>query len=262
MGPFGISPVPLLAVLLVGSLAWAIARARRGEDLRPRFSMSSLRRAVTWKPRTVRGWIPVWGFYLVFFGVLTGTIVFDPIRYGSVYGPGPEVDEVTAGGHWYDEAAGDIVPRPAAPEYVFRVSPGDAFSVILSVRNVWPIPITVLGLVQSPGQATPETLQGNDAAWNGLGLLRDPAVVSALPQDVVPFHPVNLLPGQEVTLVLAYVAGECADPTAGLPVELPYSYNPGISLVYDVFGWRAVGRTYPPFDQAIPVREGCMRAGS
>jgi len=174
----------------------------------------------------------------------------DKVVAGSVVAPGPDVSAVTADGVVADETT-DWWDERGVERYVYRVAPGEAFSYVVSVRNTSPLPITILGL---PSAA--EGPVGSDYHWNGLGLLRDPAIVSAAPEDVVPFQAVNLDSGEEVVLVVAAAGGSCADPTADVVTK--EGTGRGLEIVYDVLGWRIDGFITPLAHVSVPVIPGCV----
>jgi hypothetical protein len=106
-------------------------------------------------------------------------------------------------------------------------------------------------------------------AYTGLGLPRDPSAVGAAGADVLPFHPVTLDPGEGVPVVVAAVAGRCADPngeirptsetiTSGNTTTTRYYYGPGITVVYEFLGWRIEDEAQPPLEVVVPTREGCQ----
>ena len=189
----------------------------------------------------------------------------DMVVTGSVAASGPEVAEVMPGGIAPDEVSG-LPGATVVERYVYRVGPGEAFAFVVSVKNLSPLPITILGLPADAPDAVPASPANQDYLWNGLGLLRDPTLVSAAPPDVVPFHPVNLASGDEVTLVVAAVGGACADPAGEIPPTAVtntdgLSIAPGargMGIVYDLLGWRVHGSFRPLADVVVPVRPGCV----
>jgi hypothetical protein len=184
---------------------------------------------------------------------------WDPLVVGSTSGAGPELTELRRDGDWRDEtrenAPGEM---RVGPNFVYRVGPGEAFTYIISVRNNGPLTVTLLGRLPPEGPTTTPIYSAGDDVPNGLGLLRDPGVISATRTDVVPFHPVQLGPGQEVTLVVADVGGRCADSTAPVLVDPPNVRNPRVlPFVFEVLGWRQVGTVWPQFEVTVPSRPGC-----
>ena len=266
-GIFGAPWVPALLFIATAAIvqaAWTRVRRVRDGALIVKPTGPSAGRSAG--PATRRGKLKVvgqFGLIVVASMVLTSLGSIDPILYGSTGGPGPEVTEVRDGeGTWFDETVEPPEDRlqGAVPNYVFRVQPGDAFSTLVSIRNTWPVPITVLGLYREGGTTTDMLLAGADAVQNGLGLLRDTTRISAEAGDVVPFQPVALGPGEEVVLVVAWVAGSCADPTADVTFHGSESWaaRPFVNVVYDVLGWRRQGWTYGPFDISVPSTPGCL----
>lgn len=251
---FGLPWVPLLIVFAILEAASAVWSAVRKERRAPS-------PAWTARLRTFPGQLSV-SVALIF--VLNLVSDSDPIVYGSVYGPGPEVSETQTGAHWFDEKdPSGWGMTLGGPHYVYRVRPGESFSYIISVRNEWPLPIRLLG-VSPPDERTQAVIDdGVDFVPTGLGLLSDPAVVSAERGRVVPFHPVVLAPGEEVALVVAATAESCANPAAEAdppdPPGVTWADNRRVDFVYEIAAWRRVGTTTPPFGLTVPVTEGCMR---
>jgi hypothetical protein len=180
---------------------------------------------------------------LAFIVFVPSLIPAHSVSEGAVSGPGPDVSEIRSDGPPFFDLDGQAAVR--GPNYVYRVRPGDAYTYVVSVRNDGPLPITLLGMPAG-------------GAASGLGLLRDPTDTSAEPANVVAFHPVELSPGTEVALVVAAVAGPCADPT--LAEEPPVVRWPtgvvavNFAFVYDIFGWRRVDDIWAPFAVTVP---GC-----
>jgi hypothetical protein len=137
--------------------------------------------------------------------------------------------------------------------------PGETFTFVAGVRNATSVPISLLGLRASDTVAS-------DYNWTGLGLLRDPTMMSSKPEDVVRFTPVSLDPGQEVPIVIVGRAGRCADPggpipPSRIPIEhgTQYDVGPVLELVYEVAGWRQSAWVYPYLQATIPIRPGCLQ---
>jgi DNA-directed RNA polymerase specialized sigma24 family protein len=175
--------------------------------------------------------------------------------------PGPMAPEVGAGDNWVDEVEGTYWREAPIPRWTFLVRPGEGFRYVVRARNGSLVPITILG-VPEHRFTLDERLDGTASTRTSLGLLRDPAVVSSDPADVVPFHPVLLLPGQEVAIVVARMGGSCADPEAAVdpPTGVGGSVErgaPGMAIVFDVLGWRVDGDFWPPVDVVVPTTPGC-----
>jgi hypothetical protein len=259
----GLPWVWLLWLVALAGAIWTIQRIRRGQSLlpkarlpRPRIDRAASRRPLTLGQRVV--YVSVLATFSLWSGLGLGQQ--DPITYGTTVAPGPEVtDAQQSGGIWNDESHLGI---GFGPLYVYRLRPGGAFSYIISIRDDWPVPITLLGLRRDPGPPDQGMPMERAFVPTGLGLLRDPAIVSAEPINVVPFHAVGLAPGQEVILVVAAVAGSCADPTADIPKDPPntYTFNASLRFVYDVLGWRRVGEMHAPAKITIPTG-GCISGG-
>ena len=251
VGPFGLPWVPLLPFVAAYGLYRAVARARSGRSLvpRPRFGRPSWTGWRSWRPEPRRRMTrrESLGFVgsLAFMTLVTSLVpAHHPVSEGAVFGPGPDVSEIRPDGPQYIDPAG-LQAAGRGPNYVYRVRAGGAYTYIVSLRNDGPLPITLLG-VPASGTAS------------GLGLLRDPTDSSAEPGNVVAFHPVELSPGAEAAVVVAAVAGPCADPT--LVDEPPVVRWPtGVervrfAFVYDMLGWRRVDHIWAPFAVTVP---GC-----
>jgi hypothetical protein len=256
IGPFGLPWVPALVVIAVWG---AIETFRRLLSGRPLWTRPKLQRSP--KP-TRRQQVQSGLMFVVLYGsflVIGALLPDDPILYGSINDPGQDVTDVRPGGLWPDERS-ERFGFSSVDRYVYEVDPGETFAYVLSVRNDWPFPITVLGLSGPPESATEPDVEGFGFVSTGLGLLRDPMVISTDPADVVPFRPTQLAPGQEMAIVVAEVAGPCADPAGDLPVDPPNTQTSGkgIGLVFEVFGWRQVGFTWPPFEVSVPVKPDCL----
>jgi hypothetical protein len=252
VGWFGLPWIPFLIAIGIIASTQRVARALR------------LRDRVPWpKSKAPPMWVRQVAITLPLIVALSAVSDHDPIVYGSVSGPGPEVTDVRSDANWFDEKDQSGWGESfGAPHYVFRLRPGDAFSYLISVRNDWPLPITVLGLSRSDYDVLAARQSAFDYMPTGLGLLRDPTYVSAEQGRVIPFHPIVLAPGDEVTLVVAASAGSCADPAGEADPATP----PGVTLwdnrrltfVYEVAGWRRVGVTYPAVGVTVPTTAGCL----
>jgi hypothetical protein len=247
--------VPLLPFAALALGWWTIRRVRSGGPVIP--TRADAWRALTWRPRTVRQYlayaIPVLGLLALFAAASTG----DPIVLGSDAAPSPELTELRSDGTWWDETRrpGEQ-QRTDGQHYIFAVRPGTSFSTVVSIRNVWPVAITVLGIERKDGLTTADMLQGADAVENGLGVLVDPQQIGSEPGNVSRFRPFTLEPGDEASLVIAFTAGSCADPAADAARD-PEPGRRAIDVVYDVLGWRATSLTWLPFQMTVPTRPGC-----
>ena len=257
-----------LAVVAIAGAVQTIRRLRSGRGLVPcptlhRTSFRNLFRAREQRPWTGRDTAYFAAYAVLMFLVLVvKPWNADPIQYGLTIAPGIGITEIERNsGTWYDERADAKTSSGlrSGPQYVYRLRPGDPFSYIVTIRNDMVFPITLLGLRQHVPSEDPIP-PGADYTSTGLGLLRDPARVSSAAGDVVPFQPVRLGAGEEVALVIASIAGGCADPTGPVPVDPPNveTGNRSVTVVYEMFGWRRVGRTWPPVEITVPVRDGCM----
>jgi hypothetical protein len=124
------------------------------------------------------------------------------------------------------------------PRSVYAVVPGQPLTYIVSVQNSWPIGIRLLGRWRDSTAPTDAT-EPIGSTPTGLSLLREPdAVLDAGPDATKPFVPVDLAPGEEVTLVVAEVGRDCADPTKAVPARQDEEAFkiPRIQFVYEAFG--------------------------
>jgi hypothetical protein len=181
----------------------------------------------------------------------------EPLSPGSMAAAPGSVESRDISSDRYDETGTVDVSQDT--EYVYRLSPGDTYTTIVTVRNTGSVaPITLLGLPRDPDGATGAATPGSVTVPTGLGLLRDPSAPSLAPGEVLPFHPVTLAPGEEVGVVIGNLAGPCADPAAIVPAQ---GSDPrpavGIPFVYETFGWRRVGEVYPPFQVTVAGTPGC-----
>lgn len=254
-GIFALPWVPMLPLLALLVAGWTLRRIRSGGPIVP--TRADVWRTLTWRASSVRQvlayTVPMLGLLALFMAVATG----DPIVFGSAAAPGPEMTELRQDGVSWDETQGPgQEPQDDGQRYIFAMRPGESFSTVVSIRNVWPVPITILGLARRDGVTTADLLQGADAVENGLGLLRDPQRISAWPGDVGAFMPFEMAPGEDVALVVAYTAGSCADPASDSTLD-PSAGGRGITIVYDLFGWRRTGSAWPPFELTVPASPGC-----
>ncbi len=123
------------------------------------------------------------------------------------------------------------------PRSVYAVAPGQPLTYVMSVRNSWPVGIRLLGRWRESTARTDAT-EPNGSTPTGLSLLRDPDYVDARPESTKPFFPVNLAPGEEVTLVVTEVARDCADPAKAVPARSDSGdfTIPTVQFVYEAFG--------------------------
>jgi hypothetical protein len=253
IGPFGLPWVPFALYVAFVVALWIAFRIATGRSIRP---------TVQPRPPGQRRKVSPW-FLAVYVPVVAAVLlrpfVGDPVAQGSVFEPGLLVRETRYDGiAYHNDDESDH--RFTAPRHVYRVGPGQSYGYFVSVRNSGPLPFTLLGLPQRDAPAN-ELLVGTDSVIGGLGLLRDPTVVSARASDVVPFHPVDLAPGDEVVILVGEIAGDCADPSATLPPRPadPLSYEiQGISFIYEMLATRSIAWISLPFETTVPTRPGCV----
>lgn len=263
VGWFGLPWVPALPFIALLGAVWAIRRVRSGRSLvpRPRIGRYVPRLPTTKAERLTR--IACFVLGLGIFVALPRD--WDPLAYDFAAGPGPGFAEILEDGHVIEEGRQPFETQ-TGQHVIYRLSPGQGFNYMVTVQNVGPVPVTIFGV---PGDgATPgaSSLAGRSFVTTGLGLLRDPNIIRSEPGDVVPFHPVELAPGEAIPIVVASMAGACADPTAVVPAG-NVGTGPAMSsaagltwtpLVFDVFGWRRIGYVWPPFEITVATTPGCV----
>ena len=199
-------------------------------------------------------WLALSGFavYLAFVVLLR----LDPLQAGALVIAGPEVAEVRSDGTYLDEeidkqsSIDDFPGGPCefmfcrGPRYIYRLSPGSPYTYGFSIRNDSLLPISVVGVYANPDYVI------------GLGLVRDPLSGTIDPDNVRPFEPVWLLPGDGVTLVVAMKAGPCADASAEVPTP-PTNEARGLELVVDMITWRRAISVYPHARITVAGEEAC-----
>jgi hypothetical protein len=254
VGPFGLPWVPLVPLIAVYASVSAIRRVRAGGPVVPPLpSMFPTRRPWSWRR------VCVWVIALALIYGIASTAFEpfkDPLTLGLMAAAPGSVESRDSGGVVFDETGAGLED---GTEYIYRVRPGEAFTSIVTVQNRGRVgPVTILGLPRDPGVTTASLLPGSVSVPTGLGLLRDPGVISDARGDVVPFHPVTLWPGEQITVVVANIAGPCADPTANVPDRGSDSRDPDVTeFVFETFGWRRVGNVFPPFQITVAAKPGC-----
>lgn len=260
IGIFGVPWIPLTITLAAVGAVCSAWSAARGEGA---FGWLRLRRGGG-RPSRVSGIAAVAGVLagVLFVNALSWAVradggpMTDALEGGGLAAPGPEVTEIRPDGLTF----GGEQPweEVAVPHYIYRLRPGEPFSFVASVRNATSVPIRVLGLQSAD-------VSSRDLNWTGLGLLRDTAVLSSAPESVVPFEPFELAPGEERAIVVAGIAGRCADPAGTIPpskVEdgnggASYEIGPVLDVVYEAWGWRLSAWAYPSMQATIPTRSDC-----
>jgi hypothetical protein len=137
--------------------------------------------------------------------------------------------------------------------------PGERWAVSTSIRNLGPLPIRIEGLadVYRPDDGSQWT-----AMWIQPGRPFEGGATVGDPATAVPWHPVELAPGDELIVFLVGRAGSCAagpvaDPGSRISVIL------SIPIVYSVAGWTSEapllseGLGVPRFEVAIPGNGTC-----
>jgi hypothetical protein len=143
------------------------------------------------------------------------------------------------------------------PRDVYAVEPGEPLTYLVSVRNGWPIGIRVLGRLS--GSTDPTDAIGPVGGMpTGLGLLRDPTRLDGSIENTRPFAPVELKPGEEVTLVVSEVGRSCADPTASIPTWNTSTdvHFAGLTFVFEAFGIEGV--EWIPLSPEVTVPSTCV----
>jgi hypothetical protein len=199
----------------------------------------------------------LYGYIVV---VLFGVSGSDPISPGAISAPGPGIQSRIGG-------VLNVLDEPSlgegdegGPLYLARVEPGDEFQVLTSIRNTGPLPITLLGPKRfNVAPTSPGVTEILSALW-----IAPTAENSVFPAatELVPFAPMDLGPGEQVSIVLTFTGGVCADPDGQTkppwnPNQLSYRTGPGFSFVYEVALWRKVGILWPQFDLDVATKRGC-----
>jgi hypothetical protein len=137
------------------------------------------------------------------------------------------------------------------PRDLYRVGPGEPLTYVVSIRNAWPVPVTIQGR-WADATAVTDISAAAGATPTGLGLLRDPARRDGSVENTAPFSPVTLWPGEEVAIVVAEIGRPCADPSVQVPVRTNSAESsepgarrlqpiePALELVYSAFGIEGV----------------------
>ena len=249
VGFFGLPIVPLavIAALLIAAVGAVDVLNRR--RLRAPGRSTASRRAVR------VAWA-VWFTALIVL-VLASTS-FELIKPGSIAGPGLGVAEVRSDGLTREGSSTTWTESRDSPHYVVRVSPGEPFTVLASLRNTGPLPIRLLGWRKPELSFGSGSRARLDDYVVGLAFPRDPTAPSAAPEGVVPFHPVDIAPGAELAVVIVGLGGECADPDAAVPAQDPnHQIFRAFPFVFEVLGWHRVGELWPPFELSVASRPGC-----
>ncbi|GEM_PF-5429668 len=132
-------------------------------------------------------------------------------------------------------------------------APGKPFVYFFVVHNIGPIPVDLDGIVERPDAASVLAPR-----WTALALGTDPNAFGQPVEQLVPFHPVALAPGDYVTL---YVVGKVSACATGLPPDragLSYAIRgPDIDLTYSVLGLTGSSHYLMPTQIAEPLVFGC-----
>jgi len=174
---------------------------------------------------------------------------------------GLRVGSLRAGLLGYVEAPAG--PLDQALVYVSTASPGQTSVGIFSLRNTAALPVRIEGLVVS---------LGNDALasgrWAALWMPPGGAGYDAPPLDQVrPFEPVTLGPGEEINVYAAVRAGNCAfgpsfDPTKKYSDAELVGYSqlgPDVTIAYSVFGLASTAQIDIDEAFAEPIRANCFQ---
>jgi hypothetical protein len=239
--------------LLAVALAWAAIQWARGlgqpqARRRPRRPLE--RKAVARD-------LVKFALFLGGYAVVSSSFGHLPLTAGSTAGPGLGVTQQRSDGHSTVVLYGDRYSEPTGgPRDIFAVAPGQPLTYLVSVRNAWPVPITIEGRwLDRPGVMDITAPPGSTPT--GLGLLRDPSRAGGSVENTVPFTPVTLWSGQEVVLVVSEVARPCADPSIQIPIRTTYDSRdiglvPSFQLVYSVFGVVGVTAIVPTREVTVP----------
>jgi hypothetical protein len=191
--------------------------------------------------------------YLLLFEVLVAN--WDPIAKGSAYAPGAGI-QASAGGSIYCLDLGNPCSM-SGPLYRIKVEPGQKFSVLTSIVNKGPFPITLLGpLHLTTDASTPGVDWFLAEIWSAPG-----ANSGVFPDESVlqPFRPVTLGAGQQAAFVLVLEGGACADPNGveDRGTDLSYTIT-GFNFLYEFAFWRRQSYFFPQFEISVPVDKSCM----
>jgi hypothetical protein len=226
------------AVLLgLGFLWWVVVGVFVGRKPKP-------------KPPTTRRERLLNLLWFAFFGVVTFArpyvIPREVVTAGSFAGGGMGLVETrNDGASAVEHVGGGFSITMDGPRNVHAVRPGEPLTYLVSVRNALPVGIRLVGR-WADSTAFTDATEPRGSSPTGLGLLRDPRVFDPTPENTVSFVPVDLDPGEEVTVVVAEVGRPCADPTALLSDRSGWipgrtsDFAPTIQFVYEVFGIEGV----------------------
>lgn len=131
---------------------------------------------------------------------------------------------------------------------------GAPFAFGLTIRNPGPLPIRFLGVVEpnEPGVLFYRWA----AAWQH----DDPHGFMPLIADSSAFHPIEVAPGDFLTLYVVARASECAFGPGFLdedPNTFGFQIRETIQIAYSVLGLTATSEFQLPFIVAEPVRDSC-----
>ena len=223
-----VTPAAMAVVALWATMLWIVSRLRGGPGA-----------ADVLRSPTTRTFVRIGAIVAPLLVVLAN---WHPLVLGSSYGPGHEFTDITRDGVTEQTQIG---LEDEAPAYEFALDPGSSFHAFLTVRNDSILPVRLIGA--NLGLST----DGVGADWYpvGLGTTRDPNVFDAGLDNIAPFHPVWLLPGQEIVVVMRFRTGDCADP-AGTVREDPSSL--GTPFVWELLGWRNEDVVWWPYEIRVP----------
>ena len=247
--------IPLVQLALLGFIILAVV-------VTAGFAM---RRRRPDNPQAISPLRLLWVAWSIWFGVSIVVVIASSaaitLEPGSISGPGLGVAETRSDGltRWGTSASWRESTK--SQHYIIRVAPGEAWTVLASVRNTGPLPMQLVGWLR------PEIAYGSQSGAKlddyvvGLALPRNSKSPSAMPSDIVPFHPVEIAPGGELVFVIVGVGGECADPSAVVLRQDPSrQVHREYPLVFNVMGWQRSGVLWPQFDATVASRSGCERA--
>ena len=131
--------------------------------------------------------------------------------------------------------------------------PGQPFVYFFLVHNTGSIPVELDGIVEEPDAASVIAPR-----WTALALGTDPNAFGQPVEQLIPFHPVALAPGEYVILYVVGKVSACA--TGHTPDRADLSYairGPDVELVYSVLGLSASSHYSMPTRVAEPLVDGC-----
>jgi hypothetical protein len=131
--------------------------------------------------------------------------------------------------------------------------PREPFVFFFVVVNTGPIPVEFDGIVEDPDAASVI-----EPRWTELALGTDPNAFGQPIEQLAPFRPVTLAPGEYLPLYVTGKSSACAaGPNALSPGRSYAIRGPNIQLAYSVFGMTGTSVYAGPLQIAEPLVDGC-----